>query len=83
MKDVDHIHPHGDRSVARVFERGRAVAADGSGRPTDRNGRADADDESMDDVDHDPPNGEGANPVFERGRKRQNDVSNDVDEDTE
>ena len=84
MESVDHPHPHGDRSVARLFQRGQPVAADGSGRPEDTDERRDAsDDESMAEVDHEPPQGDGANPAFERGRKRQADVSDDVNEDTE
>ena len=84
MRAVDHTHPHDERSVDSSFRRGRGVATDGSGQPTDRPTERDAvDDESMAEVDHQPPNGDGANPVFERGRKRQGDASNDVHEDTE
>ncbi|WP_256392224.1 hypothetical protein [Natronoarchaeum rubrum] len=83
MKDVDHTHPSDEDSVARVFRRGRGVAADGSGRPSDREDEQDDDDESMANVDHQPPNGDGANPVFERGKKREDAVANDVTEDEE
>jgi len=61
MKDVDHTNPHTDETFGAAFQRGPDVAADG--------GRADAErtDDQMSDVDHEPPEGEGANPAFERG----------------
>jgi len=86
MKDVDHTHPHGDSGAARSFRRGPAVAADGSGRPSDRADEqtTESDDESMADVDHQPPEGDGANPVFERGKKPQAERAvEDVSEDEE
>ena len=67
MKDVDHTNPHTDETFGAAFKRGPTVAADGD--------RADAeqdDEETMEDVDHEPP-GEGANPAFERGTEGRSD----------
>ncbi|MFC7114823.1 hypothetical protein ACFQH2_07375 [Natronoarchaeum sp. GCM10025703] len=70
MRNVDHTHPFGDRSAARSFERGPTVVTDG--------GQDEQTEERMADVDHVPPHGEGASPVFKRGKKRQADVSVNV-----
>ncbi len=80
MRDVDHTHPFGDASAARSFERGPTVVTDG-GTPEADEGDG-TDDEQMADVDHAPPQGDGANPAFERGRKGQADVSVNETDDT-
>ena len=84
MKEVDHTHPDTGRPFGEqvVFARGPAVAADGgerSGSPgNERDASSDEDDESaeveaedarMKDVDHEPPNDDDPNRVFERGRE--------------
>ena len=83
LGDVSHTHPYTKRSFGAnfTFARGGAVAADG-GRPdvVPEEGEAeesDSDDEpaasdddevaTLGDVAHVPPDGHGANPVFERG----------------
>ncbi|WP_238392226.1 hypothetical protein [Halorussus amylolyticus] len=78
MADVSHTHPHTDRgAINRPFVRGPVVAADGGERESyDGEEAADEseDEESrqqMKDVNHTPPDGEGANPVFERGGKEE------------
>ena len=78
MKAVDHTHPDTDRPFgeAVVYQRGPTVAADGGAR--DEGPEADADAEEtieetgearMKDVDHEPPNEEDPNRVFERGEE--------------
>lgn len=80
MRDVSHTHPYTDRgAINRPFERGPVIAADGGRRDAERRprqatpsdgGKRGAHGEekrTMKDVDHTPPSGEGANPVFERG----------------
>ena len=78
MKAVDHTHPDTDRPFGEqvVFARGPTVAADGGAR--DEGPEADADAEEtieetgearMKDVDHEPPNEEDPNRVFERGEE--------------
>ncbi len=62
MRNVDHTHPHTDEPFGERLFGGPAVAADG--------GTADEADEAerkMRDVDHESPDGEGADRVFERG----------------
>ena len=75
LGEVSHTHPHTKRSFGAnfTFARGGAVAADG-GRPDvvpegDGAETTKNDDESatLGDVAHVPPDGHGANPVFERG----------------
>ncbi|PSP82839.1 hypothetical protein BRC83_08485 [Halobacteriales archaeon QS_1_68_17] len=72
MREVDHTHPYTRRTFGETvaFERGPAVAADGGepdADPSDRGDEGDEGDEKMRDVDHTPPEGDGANRVFERG----------------
>ena len=78
MKAVDHTHPDTGRPFgeAVVYQRGPTVAADGGAR--DEGPEADADAEEtieetgearMKDVDHEPPNEEDPNRVFERGEE--------------
>jgi len=62
MSDVDHTNPHTDETFGAAFRRGPDVAADGG-----RANAEDTDEQTMDDVDHEPPEGEGANPAYERG----------------
>nr|WP_135827253.1 hypothetical protein [Halorussus ruber] len=77
MGEVSHTHPHTARgAINRPFQRGPVVAADGGEREAYDETEADAreeDDEregdQMKDVNHTPPHGDGANPVFERGRE--------------
>jgi hypothetical protein len=63
MKDVSHTNPYTGEAFGDsvVYKRG-VVITDG-GHDPEREGEA----ETMEDVDHEPPNGDGANPVFERG----------------
>jgi len=58
MRDVDHTHPHTGEPFGDAFW-SPAVAADG-GAPDDA-------DDAMRDVDHESPDDEGADRVFERG----------------
>ncbi|MDL5360580.1 hypothetical protein [Halalkalicoccus sp. NIPERK01] len=76
MKDVDHTHPHDDRSAGALFARGPIVVADGGERNagTERRDR-------MRDVDHTPPHDdEGAKRVFERGEEYDEDEELVVEE---
>ena len=80
MTDVDHTHPHDDPCLGDAFCRGgRRIATDGGRRGTGP--KEDAIDETADDpvmdpedheptmreVSHEPPSGDGANDVFQRG----------------
>lgn len=78
MKAVDHTHPDTDRPFGEqvVFARGPTVAADGGARDEERETDADAEETvgetgktRMKDVDHEPPNEEDPNRVFERGEE--------------
>jgi hypothetical protein len=58
MGDIEHTNPHTGEAFGAnggVFTRGPAVADGGT------------EDEEMSDVDHDAPDGDGANEVWERG----------------
>ncbi len=79
MKDVSHTNPYTDESFGEtvVFRRGQTVAADGgertdgsrssSGRRSDGGRREESEKQTMKDVSHTPPTGDGAMRVFERG----------------
>jgi hypothetical protein len=84
MGEVSHTHPYTARgAINRPFQRGPVVAADGGEREASDGEEAEAaadareeDDEKRDgdrmkDVNHTPPHGEGANPVFERGGREE------------
>jgi len=83
MGEVSHTHPHTARgAINRPFQRGPVVAADGGEREAyegeEPEAAADAreedderDSDQMKDVNHTPPHGEGANPVFERGGREE------------
>ncbi len=77
MADVSHTHPHTGETFGTVYRRGPAVA-DG-GRDGDDAAEAETETgtgtESMRDVDHTPPHGEGANDVWARGRTKETDVT--------
>jgi hypothetical protein len=62
MATVDHTHPITDRPFGERFDPTTAIAADG-GEP----GEAEDDPDVMEDVDHESPDDEGADRVFERG----------------
>ncbi|MFC4552489.1 MULTISPECIES: hypothetical protein [Halorussus] len=67
MSDVNHTHPYTARgAINRPFERGPVVAADGGRPEAEPAGSA-----TMEDVDHTPPYGEGANRVFQRGAENE------------
>ncbi|WP_424004242.1 hypothetical protein ACOZ4I_06680 [Haloarcula salina] len=57
MRNVDHTHPETNATFGAAFRRGPVVAADGGDPETD---------ETMEDVDHEPP-GEGVTRAYERG----------------
>ncbi|MFC6732734.1 hypothetical protein ACFQH3_06730 [Haladaptatus sp. GCM10025707] len=63
MKEISHTNPYTGKSFGEgmVYRRG-VVITDGGHDP-----EREEEPEKMKDVDHEPPNGEGANPVFERG----------------
>ena len=68
MRNVDHTHPVTDRPFGERFDPTTAIAADGGERDA-------ADPDQMADVDHETPDGDGADPVFERGTEgRDEDV---------
>ena len=76
VADVSHTHPHTDETFGAVYRRGPAVADGGRDGPTEE-----TETESMRDVDHTPPHGEGANEVWARGRETDPDaVAADGDE---
>lgn len=78
MRHVDHTHPFGDSSAARSFERGPTVVTDGGQDEQSEEQTEDGDsEEQMQDVDHVPPHGEGAAPVFKRGGNQQTEVATD------
>ena len=78
MRNIDHTHPNDDRSTGRVFRRGPTVAADGGQR--DAEDRDEGSQDTMRDVDHDDPEGEGANRVFERGREHADETGDVAEE---
>ena len=57
MREIDHTHPHTGTAFGKNYYDAGTVAADGGHEPTD---------ETMADVDHEPPT-EGASRSFERG----------------
>jgi hypothetical protein len=65
MKDVSHTHPETGETFGHVYRRGPAVA-DGGETPTDESTEA-TPEETMADVAHTPPHGDGANEVWKRG----------------
>jgi len=66
MKDVEHTHPHTNRAFGEVvFTDGEAVAADGGEADAETTDSTDT--QTMEDVSHTPPHGDGANRAFERG----------------
>jgi hypothetical protein len=68
MGEVDHTHPITDRPFGERFDPTTAVVADGGER-----GAGDADPDRMGGVDHETPDGDGADPVFERGTEGRDD----------
>ena len=56
MQDIDHTHPHTGTAFGRNYYATEEIAADGG---------HEADEETMEDVDHD--NAEGTDRAFERG----------------
>ncbi|WP_135820689.1 hypothetical protein [Halostella litorea] len=73
MQDIDHTHPHDDRSTGRIFQRGPTVVADGGQRTAEESDEGPT--SEMRDVSHDAPEGDGANRVFERGGEHDGDVA--------
>ena len=73
MADVSHTHPHTGETFGDVYRRGPAVADGGRDDAPDANANESTNTntgaETMCDVDHTPPHGEGANDVWARGRK--------------
>jgi hypothetical protein len=76
--EISHTNPYTDESFGervQVFDRGTTIAADGGrdeepGDDTERN----VDEETMEDVDHEPPNdSESANRVYKRGTDGRDD----------
>jgi hypothetical protein len=76
LGEMSHTDPYTDTAFGetQTYRRGSAVAADG-GRDPDRETEArDADGETLQDVDHTPPDGtDGAAPVYERGNEGDRD----------
>jgi hypothetical protein len=85
LKDVSHTNPYTGESFGETttYQRGPTVAADG-GRdpdrePSDGDGEAEAEadadveaedrEETLQDVDHEPPDGEGTQATYERGNE--------------
>jgi hypothetical protein len=62
MRDASHTHPHTGETFGHVYKRGPAVTDGGEARASTE----DAD--SMSEVDHEAPDGEGASEVWKRGR---------------
>jgi len=85
MGEISHTHPYDDTSAGELFLRGPVIVADG-GRDPEREAVSDAetgpagsdDDavegETMAEVSHTPPEGDGANRVFERGKEHEESV---------
>jgi hypothetical protein len=84
MGDISHTHPYDDTSAGELFLRGPVIVADG-GRDPEREAVTDAetetaesddavDEETMAEVSHTPPEGDGANRVFERGEEHEGSV---------
>jgi hypothetical protein len=75
MGDIDHTNPYTGESFGervQVFDRGTTIAADG-GHDEDATDEG-TDEETMKDVDHEPPNeSDGANRVYERGTEGKDD----------
>ncbi|XVH31377.1 hypothetical protein ACNS7O_13420 [Haloferacaceae archaeon DSL9] len=64
MADVSHTHPYTGETFSEVYRRGPAMADGGEERQP---AQESTDDETMADVDHAPPHGDGANDVWARG----------------
>jgi hypothetical protein len=84
MGDISHTHPYDDTSAGELFLRGPVIVADG-GHDPERESVTDAetesaesddavDGETMAEVSHTPPEGDGANRVFERGEEHEESV---------
>ena len=66
MREVSHTHPDHDTTDWHYFHRGPTVAADGGRRETeDGREERDIDRETMEDVSHTPPHGDGADRVWD------------------
>jgi hypothetical protein len=77
LKDISHTNPYTGESfgATTTYRRGPTVAADG-GRDPDREGpdaesepEAETDGETLRDIDHEPPDGEGTQATYERGNE--------------
>jgi hypothetical protein len=76
LGDASHTPPHRDRNpVQRRYQRGRDTVADGGAPDTDaveNEAGGDAEEAAtLKDVDHTPPDGEGVNNVYQRGRMEE------------
>jgi hypothetical protein len=77
LGETSHTDPSTNRvfGATQTYGRGRVVAADGGADPDREGVEADAEDETLQDVDHTPPeDGDGAAPVYERGHEEREDV---------
>ncbi|WP_254544193.1 hypothetical protein [Halomarina pelagica] len=72
LGELSHTNPYTDEAFGETiaYERGPAVAADG-GRDPSREGSRSPGRERLRDVSHEPPHGEGANRVHERGEEAE------------
>ncbi len=78
MGEISHTNPYTDESFGervQVFDRGTTIAADGGEDPVDGESTDEqVDEETMKDVDHEPPNdSESANRVYKRGTNGRDD----------
>ncbi|WP_331233125.1 hypothetical protein [Natronorarus salvus] len=83
MGDISHTHPYDDTSAGELFLRGPVIVADGGRDPeredvreaeTEAAVESDSGPETMAEVSHTPPEGDGANRVFERGEEHEGSV---------
>ena len=77
LGEMSHTNPYTNEvfGATQTYGRGRVVAADGGADPEREPATEAADEETLKDVDHTPPDeGDGAAPVYERGHEGRENV---------
>ncbi len=77
LGELSHTNPYTNEvfGATQTYGRGRFVAADGGADPEREPAAEAADEETLKDVDHTPPeDSDGAAPVYERGHEGKEDV---------
>ncbi len=76
LGEISHTNPYTDKSFGETttYRRGPVLATDGGRDPereaeSDTEVEEDADDDTLRDIDHEPPDGEGTQATYERGNE--------------